>query len=921
MAELQKKKNIKLGLFSLIILNIAIVVNLSIITPFDDNDLSYLFFYLIAAFFFFIPVAFAVAELSAINPEKGGIYYWVKIAFGKSLGLFTVSLQWLGCSIFSIIFLTFASASFAFLIMPDIKQALSLASNEYYIIPFILVVYWSTTFLIFKGIKVIRFLFIFGVCTSVIIPLILLIILIFYYVFYGQITGFNIHHHSFIPDITKLSNLKVAASTFTFFFGLEMASNFGKNVNTPRKTYFYGTLISALIIIISFLILCTFYFVVSNSGKSSIFIIEVTRVLRMLFGSTIYSEILGKLFIFLTFVGVLGCSSAYIIGSYKGLFFGINDLNNRLWINKKNKNDIPHRALIIQAVIVSFFCLAFVLQPTPGMVCAMLGDFLVLLFFLMYLIMFPALIKIRFSVLQKQMNYKIPVGRYGIFIIYFVGFLSSAFAIFIGLYLPAKTAGKNNPLILIIFFIILLILLFLTPSIVYIKKIKLLVFGKPGQSGVGNKSIAIVLVGLGILAYIIKYVLNIILTRYLSPSDYGDLAVSLRIIIILSLLLLLGTNNSVKKYLTKYLFVKDMMRIKRFILWNLKVIYKSLVSYIIMLLILYLIILLLHVLSIRNMFSYHIALFYLPIAPLAAISVLFSSYILSNKWPVLFFFFRKIAVFIFSLILIGGGILFYNVDINLYTIGVFLLLAYGLVLISELILINKIFTEHSIFSLVDDYKKRIENRKDKVLWLVDSFRMIGTQLIFNLIWAIDLFILEIVHNSNIDVGYYAAMLVLTNILLIIPSATTTLLVPNISSMISKGRFDELQQNINLVNFINILILSLLLIILLIFSDTLLLVFGKGYNSAEVPFIILCFTYYLASIFVPGGKLLTFTKTEKQFIISITELLIVIICGIVLTLLWGLTGMALSVLVSITFKSIITFFIVRKNYPIKLLSII
>jgi len=79
MADLQKKKNIKLGLFSLVILNIAIVVNLSTITPFDDNDLSYLFFYIIAAVFFFIPVAFAVAELSAINPEKGGIYYWIKI--------------------------------------------------------------------------------------------------------------------------------------------------------------------------------------------------------------------------------------------------------------------------------------------------------------------------------------------------------------------------------------------------------------------------------------------------------------------------------------------------------------------------------------------------------------------------------------------------------------------------------------------------------------------------------------------------------------------------------------------------------------------------------------------------------------------------------------------------------------------------
>ena len=119
---------------------------------------------------------------------------------------------------------------------------------------------------------------------------------------------------------------------------------------------------------------------------------------------------------------------------------------------------------------------------------------------------------------------------------------------------------------------------------------------------------------------------------------------------------------------------------------------------------------------------------------------------------------------------------------------------------------------------------------------------------------------------------------------------------------------------------NFAILTVMLIILLTFSEDLLLLFGKGYNSAEIPFIILCFTYYIASVFVPAGKVLTFVETGIQFKVSVMELIIVVVLGVIFTWFWGLTGIAVSVLISILFKSLMTYIILKRKLPINPLSL-
>ena len=77
------KKKQSLSLFSLIMLitvSIDSIRNLPIAALFGAKMIL---FFVIAAVTFLIPTGFIAAELTASHTEQGGIYGWVKAAFGK----------------------------------------------------------------------------------------------------------------------------------------------------------------------------------------------------------------------------------------------------------------------------------------------------------------------------------------------------------------------------------------------------------------------------------------------------------------------------------------------------------------------------------------------------------------------------------------------------------------------------------------------------------------------------------------------------------------------------------------------------------------------------------------------------------------------------------------------------------------------
>ena len=64
--------------------------------PFSaELGFSLVFFYLVAAVFFFIPSGLISAELATGWPSTGGIYVWIREAFGKKVALIMIWLNWI----------------------------------------------------------------------------------------------------------------------------------------------------------------------------------------------------------------------------------------------------------------------------------------------------------------------------------------------------------------------------------------------------------------------------------------------------------------------------------------------------------------------------------------------------------------------------------------------------------------------------------------------------------------------------------------------------------------------------------------------------------------------------------------------------------------------------------------------------------
>ena len=145
------KQTVKLGVFTLAIMNVTAVVSLRGLPAEAVYGMSSAFYYLFAAIVFLIPTSLVAAELAAMFQDKqGGVFRWVGEAYGKRLGFLAIWVQWIESTIWYPTVLTFGAVSIAFIGMNDAHD-MSLASNKYYTLAVVLIIYWLATFISLKG--------------------------------------------------------------------------------------------------------------------------------------------------------------------------------------------------------------------------------------------------------------------------------------------------------------------------------------------------------------------------------------------------------------------------------------------------------------------------------------------------------------------------------------------------------------------------------------------------------------------------------------------------------------------------------------------------------------------------------------------------------------------------------------------------
>ena len=429
-----------LGPFVLAMVNVAAIASLRDLPQMAKYGTGCIFFYLLAGLVFFFPVSLVAAELATGWPERGGVYVWVREAFGKQHGFAAVFMQWFQNLCWYPVVLTFAAASLGFAIDPQ-QGAARLAENKIYICAVILITYWGTTFWNFRGLRASAKLSLIGAFSGVIVPGAALVVLAILYVASGNVSHLHPTVDGFLPDMAKPGNITFAASVFLAFAGMEMTAVHVRETRNPSRTYPMAMGIAACVILLAFITGALAIAVVLEPDQYTLQT-GVTKALdTMLAGFSI--PYLGRIFAAMMALGVIGSVNSWIIGPSKGLLAAARDGMLPEWFRKTNDRDVPIRVLLIQAVIVSLLCLTFTLQPTVADAYFMLSDLTIQLYLIMYMAMFTSAIRLRYKQPHMPRPFRVPFGNTGMWAVAGLGIVGALACITIGFFPPTQLASQG----------------------------------------------------------------------------------------------------------------------------------------------------------------------------------------------------------------------------------------------------------------------------------------------------------------------------------------------------------------------------------------------------------------------------------------------------------------------------------------------
>ena len=419
------KRVISVGV--LVLLNISIMAslrNLPLVAEFGYSGIAYFF---IVGLLFLVPSALVSAELATGWPKSGGIYIWVREAFGDKWGFFAIWMQWVHNVTWYPAILAFVASTFSFAFFP------SLANNPIFTLIVILALFWAFTLFNFFGIKVSTRASSIGVVAGTLVPGIFLIFLGAVWFFNPSPNAISFSAKALLPDFTSLQNIVFLGGLFLSFAGLEVSAGYASEVKNPQKNYPKAILVSAAIVFLLFMIGSLSIAIVIPKEKIDL-VTGLMESLQALLDTYHLTPLLGAIAVLLI-IGSLAELNSWIIGPVKALYETAHNGDLPPYFQKLNNRNMPQNLLIFQAIIVSIATLVFLFMPTVSSSYWILSAISSQIYLIMYMFMFAASIRLRYAKPHIPRAYKIPHPHKGIWVVATIGFLSSLFA-FILLFFP-----------------------------------------------------------------------------------------------------------------------------------------------------------------------------------------------------------------------------------------------------------------------------------------------------------------------------------------------------------------------------------------------------------------------------------------------------------------------------------------------------
>lgn len=376
----------KITFFSLIFLIVAAIDSIRNLPATALFGSSLIFFFLLSTLLFLLPVAALSAELSSRFPEEGGIFHWVRHAFGKKMAFLAIWLQWINTLVWYPTILSFIAGTAAYLVDP------TLAQSKWFLVSVILVIFWGLTLTNLRGLYTSAKINTICSIGGTIFPMLCLIGLGVVWMISGNPIQISFAFRDIFPTLHSTDNWVSLIAIMASFLGLELAGVHVHDIAHPQKNF--PKAMGAAVLILLFTMLF---------GALSIAAVIPAKEIRLVDGiMQTFTQFLDTfdlpssrfILALLIIVGTLGGMINWLLAPARGLLQAAQYGFLSPFFTKKNKHGVPVRILLFQAALVSLFCLAFVLMPSINAFYWFLTALSTGLYMLMYVLMFTSALKL-----------------------------------------------------------------------------------------------------------------------------------------------------------------------------------------------------------------------------------------------------------------------------------------------------------------------------------------------------------------------------------------------------------------------------------------------------------------------------------------------------------------------------------------------
>jgi len=435
----------EMGFWDVLFFNIATVLGPRWIAAAAHNGTSSISLWILAALLFFVPMALVINELSSRFPEEGGLYVWSKEAFGDFHGFVAGWTYWV-YTIFYFPGLLLASTSMSAYVIGG--KGAELAQDRIYLLVGSMGLLFIAVMLNIIGLNVGKWLQNAGGVSTYLPLLILVAIGGVIWLKHGSVTHFTLSNMRPTWNWDTVNFWSQIAFAFT---GLELVSAMSGEIREPRRTLPRAALTAAALIAAMYIVGTFSVLALVPAGdvdpKSGVFHAITVGSVALKIG------FVGILAALLVTVGNAGGVGSTVAGIARVPFVvGIDRYLPKAFGKIHPRWKTPYVSIIVQAVASALVMLLRQINETTRGAYQAVIDITIILYFIPFLYMFAAAIKLagRPDRTANPHAVLVPGGKAGVWIACTLAFSVTLLSIIVSVFPPGDSSNRKLFLIKVI---------------------------------------------------------------------------------------------------------------------------------------------------------------------------------------------------------------------------------------------------------------------------------------------------------------------------------------------------------------------------------------------------------------------------------------------------------------------------------------